>query len=68
MFTDGICHGSAARVNPGERRILIYRYSPSYFVPRYNYVPSPEFLERLTPTQRSIVQPIPPRAAPKKES
>ena len=64
MFTDGVCHGSAARTNPGERRILIYRYSPHHFVPRYNYLPSDELLERLTPERRKIVQPLPPRRAP----
>jgi hypothetical protein len=48
MFTDGLCHGSAARANPGERRILIYRYSPHPFIPRYHYLPSDELLARLT--------------------
>jgi len=64
MFTDGLCHGSAARTNPGERRILIYRYSPHYVMPRYNYVPSDALMARLTPARRSIVQPVPPRFAP----
>lgn len=64
MFTDGICHGSATRVNEGERRILIYRYSPHYFMPRFNYLPSEALLERLTPARRQIVQPVPPRMAP----
>lgn len=64
FFTDGVTHGSATRTNPGERRILIYRYSPSYVMPRYNYLPSPELLERLTPSQRGIVQSTPPRLAP----
>lgn len=64
MFTDGICHGSATRANPGERRILIYRYSPHYVVPRYNYIPSDELMARLTPNRRRIVQAVPPRFAP----
>lgn len=64
FFTDGVTHGSATRINPGERRILIYRYSPHYMVPRYNYLPSEELLERLTPSQRGIVQSVPPRIAP----
>ena len=64
MFTDGLCHGSAARINDGERRILIYRYSPHGILPRYNYIPSDELLARVTPTQRRILQPVPPRFAP----
>jgi hypothetical protein len=64
FFTDGLTHGSATRVNPGERRILIYRYSPHHFIPRYHYLPSDELLARLTPARRQIVQPIPPRLAP----
>jgi ectoine hydroxylase-related dioxygenase (phytanoyl-CoA dioxygenase family) len=64
MFTDGVCHGSSARTNPGERRILIYRYSPHVIVPRYNYVPSQELMQRLTPQRRKIIQPVPPRLAP----
>lgn len=65
MFTDALTHGSAPRTNPGYRRILIYRYSPYLFVPRYNYTPSPQLLERLTPERRRIVQPIPPRVPPR---
>jgi len=64
FFTDGLTHGSATRTNPGERRILIYRYSPHHFIPRYHYLPSEELLARLTPARRGIVQPIPPRLAP----
>ncbi len=57
LFVDAICHGSAARVNPGERRIAVYRYGPSWGNFRHPYAPSPEFLERLTPERRKIVQP-----------
>lgn len=64
MFTDGLCHGSAARTNPGQRRICIYRYSPHSMMQRFNYVASDELLERLTPQRRKILQPIPPRLAP----
>jgi len=64
MFTDALCHGSAARLNPGERRIMVYRYSPHGVMPRYNYVASDELLARLTPERRRIVQPVPPRLAP----
>lgn len=64
MFTDGLCHGSAARTNAGQRRICIYRYSPHLMIQRFNYVASDELLERLTPARRKILQPIPPRLAP----
>jgi ectoine hydroxylase-related dioxygenase (phytanoyl-CoA dioxygenase family) len=64
LFTDGICHGSSARTNPGERRILIYRYSPHVILPRFNYLPSDELMQRLTPARQKIVQPVPPRSAP----
>ncbi len=57
MFTDAICHGSTARTNPGERRVLIYRYSPNCLATRYHYVPSPELMARLTPERRRILQP-----------
>jgi len=67
LFTDGVCHGSAPRINPGERRILIYRYSPSCVLPRYNYLPSEELLARLTPERRSMIQPVAPRFAPSRQ-
>ena len=56
MFTDAICHGSSPRTNAGERRILIYRYSPHALGSRFGFVPSPEFLERLTPERRAIIE------------
>ena len=64
MFTDAICHGSAARTNPGARRVLIYRYSPHVLKPRYNYIPSEGLLARLTPARRKIISGILPRLAP----
>lgn len=64
LFVDALCHGGAARVNPGERRILVYRYGPRWGNTRFGYQPSPELLERLTAEQRKIVQPIPPRFPP----
>jgi hypothetical protein len=57
LFVDAICHGAAKRVNPGERRILVYRYGPSWGNFRYGYTPSKELLARLTPTQRQYVFP-----------
>ncbi len=57
VFVDSTCHGSAKRVNPGTRRICVYRYGPSWGNFRHGYQPSDELLERLTPEQRTIVQP-----------
>jgi hypothetical protein len=64
MFTDGLCHGSLPRTNPGERRVLIYRYAPHLLAPRMNYIPSEELIARLTPQRRSIVMPTAPRLRP----
>lgn len=68
LFVDGLSHGSAKRVNPGIRRIAVYRYGPSWGNFRFGYQPSPELLERLTPERRQIVQPqrLIPRAPNKK--
>jgi len=57
LFADATSHGSARRVNPGERRTIVYRYGPSWGNFRFGYQPSPELLERLTPERRQIVQP-----------
>lgn len=57
LFVDAIAHGSARRVNPGQRRIAVYRYGPSWGHFRLPYRPSPELLERLTPRRRGLVYP-----------
>jgi hypothetical protein len=57
LFVDAISHGSAARVNEGERRIAVYRYGPSWGNFRHPYQPSAALLARLTPAQRQIVEP-----------
>ncbi len=59
LFVDAICHGSARRSNEGNRRIIVYRYGPSWGTFRHGYAPSPELLERLTPERRQIVNPHP---------
>lgn len=64
FFTDAITHGSAERINPGYRRAIIYRYSPRYVRTRFNYQMSDELAARLTPEQRSILDPVPPRHKP----
>jgi len=57
VFADATCHGSAKRVNPGERRITVYRYGSSWNRTRWGYHASPELLARLNPLARGIVHP-----------
>ena len=57
LFVDSLCHGSSRRINKGERRVVIYRYGPSWGFFRNNYRPSKELLNRLTKLQRNIVMP-----------
>jgi hypothetical protein len=57
LFVDAISHGSAKRVNPGSRRIIVYRYGPSWGNFRHGYKASQELLDRLTPERRQIVHP-----------
>ncbi len=59
LFVDAISHGSAKRVNPGERRIAVYRYGPSWGTFRFPYRASNELLARLTPRQQKVVYPQP---------
>lgn len=57
VFTDSIMHGSAARRNPGQRRISVYRYGVSWGRWRHPYRPSAALLARLDPRRRGIVMP-----------
>ena len=57
LFVDAIMHGSASRVNEGQRRIAVYRYGPSWGFFRHPYRPSAELLDRLTHERRSIAMP-----------
>ena len=59
LFVDGIMHGGASRTNPGERRVTIFRYGPSWAATRFGYEYSQELLDRLTPERRKILQPVP---------
>ena len=59
LFVDAIMHGSARRVNEGQRRIAVYRYGPSWGFFRHPYRPSDDLLGRLTERQRGIVMPHP---------
>jgi len=58
LFVDAIMHGSAARRNPGQRRISVYRYGPSWASWRHPYRPSQALLARLSDRARGIVQPV----------
>ena len=57
LFVDALCHGSAERVNPGNRRIIVFRYGPSWGNFRYGYQASQELIDRLTPERLQIVRP-----------
>lgn len=61
LFCDGLAHGASSRTNPGERRVVIYRYGPRWGSTRHGYRYSEELLSRLTPERRAILQPVPPR-------
>ncbi len=60
MFVDGLMHGGSSRSNAGERRIIIYRYGPIWGASRFGYQYDTEFLARLTPARRKILQPVAP--------
>jgi len=60
LFVDGIMHGGGSRTNPGERRVVIYRYGPLWGATRFGYEYSQALLNRLTPERRKILQPIAP--------
>lgn len=62
LFVDAISHGASSRTNPGERRVVIFRYGVSWGNTRYGYRYSDELLARLTPERRKILQPITPRS------
>jgi ectoine hydroxylase-related dioxygenase (phytanoyl-CoA dioxygenase family) len=64
LFVDGLMHGGSSRTNEGERRILIYRYGPSWARTRFNYEYSRELLDRLPPERRKILEPVPPARPP----
>jgi len=57
LFVDAMNHGSARRVNEGDRRIVVFRYGPSWGNFRHPYQVSDALLSRLTPEQRRIVEP-----------
>jgi ectoine hydroxylase-related dioxygenase (phytanoyl-CoA dioxygenase family) len=56
LFVDSIMHGSATRINSGERRIAVLRYGPSRGVSRRGYEPTDALLERLSEEEQAIVK------------
>lgn len=64
LFVDGLTHGASSRTNPGERRVVIYRYGVSWGANAHGYAFSQELLDRVTPERRRILQPITPRRRP----
>jgi hypothetical protein len=63
-FVDAIMHGSAERVNPGQRRMAVYRYGPSWGCLRYPFKISDAMLARLTAERRTILEPQPQSLVP----
>jgi ectoine hydroxylase-related dioxygenase (phytanoyl-CoA dioxygenase family) len=61
LFVDALMHGATERTNPGERRVVIYRYGPSWGSTRHGFEYSQKLLDRLTPARRKIIQPYPRR-------
>ena len=56
LFNDALCHGSARRVNPGQRRMIAIRYVPTAYDHRFGYEPSADLVARLTPERLAIVR------------
>jgi hypothetical protein len=57
VFVDATCHGSAKRINPGERRISVYRYGSSWNRTRWGYHASPELIARANPYAKKLIHP-----------
>ena len=55
LFVDAIAHGSSSRTNPGERRVVIYRYGPRWGATYRGFQYSDELLARLSPERRKIL-------------
>jgi ectoine hydroxylase-related dioxygenase (phytanoyl-CoA dioxygenase family) len=65
LFVDGIMHGGSSRTRAeGERRVTIFRYGPLWGSTRFGYTYSPALLDRLTPAQRKLLQPVAPSRPP----
>ncbi len=61
LFVDSIMHGGSSRTTVGgERRVVIFRYGPSWGRTRFGYEYTADFVAGLTPARRHVVQPVPP--------
>ena len=60
VFSDSVMHGGSSRTNPGERRVIILRYGPSWARSRFGYTWSDSLLRRLGPARRHVLEPVPP--------
>jgi hypothetical protein len=56
--------GSAERVNPGQRRMAVYRYGPRWGCLRYPFKISDAMLARLTPERPTILEQQPQSMVP----
>ena len=64
LFNDALCHGSAQRLNPGQRRMVTIRYVPSWHAHRFGYEPSSELVKKLTSERLAMVRSVTPRRPP----
>lgn len=64
LFVDALCHGSAKRANPGDRRISVYRYGSAWNRTRFGHQPSPEMLARANPFALQLIHPRDPIRPP----
>lgn len=64
LFVDTISHGGSQRVNPGLRRIMVYRYGPQWGATRLGYEYSDALIARLTPERARILRPVAKRVPP----
>ncbi len=60
LFVDACLHGGSSRTTDGERRVIILRYGPPWARSRFGYTLSDALLARLSPAQRTIMQPMAP--------
>jgi|EP01043_Picozoa_sp_COSAG02_P009978 hypothetical protein len=55
IFNDHLLHGSAARTNPGDRKMIVFRYLPQeQSTNRFGYEPSEALMQRLTPVRQQV--------------
>jgi hypothetical protein len=65
LLTDAIEHGSALRTSSGDRRVIIFSYTPGFCRDHADEA-SDELVARLTPERRQLVQPVAPIRRPRR--